>query len=473
MSDELASPVAVDMLIQNGVVVKMDENREILHDAGLAINDGTIVDVAPTAALTERYTATRNLDARGKVVMPGLIDTHHHFLQAFLKGSRDDLPFDQWIERVSSPPIAMAISDYLAGDTRLQCYATSLSCAEALRSGITCALNMEWATPPEVIDVYEEMGLRAVHALYMSDVDRWDEPGMLLPIDVTLELAEELIARCAASPSGRVSFRYGPACENSVSQDLLRETRQLADHHGVGIHIHLAESRLSWDNIYARFGTTPVRYLRDVGLLGPDVLAAHCIWLSKDDIDILADTGTSVSYNPECNMKVALGIAPVVRLLEAGVSVSLGIDSSAVNDNMDLFEAARVGALLQKIETMVPSVVPAAQALEMATIGGARALGMETEIGSLEPGKRADVILVDVTGVHMRPTNDIVNNLIYCASAPGDVSHVIVDGEMLVEHDRLCRVDETQLLAQAEAFLDDRMSAVGSGPSPLYSEAGC
>jgi 5-methylthioadenosine/S-adenosylhomocysteine deaminase len=234
--------------------------------------------------------------------------------------------------------------------------------------------------------------------------------------------------------------------------------------------MHVAESKLSWDNIHDRFGTTPVRYLRDLGLLGPDVLAAHCIWLSDEDVGILADTGTSVSYSPECHMKVALGIAPIVKLLRAGVAVSLGIDSSAVNDNMDLFEAARVGALLQKIDAMDPAVVPAAQALEMATIGGARALGMDAVIGSLEPGKRADVILVALSDVHMRPINNILNNLVYCASAPGDVSDVIVNGEVLVQDHQLCRFDERQLIAEAEAFLGSRLSAAGLRRSPFYGE---
>jgi 5-methylthioadenosine/S-adenosylhomocysteine deaminase len=466
----VAGPTEVDLLIQNGVVITLDGDRRILYDGGLAINGQSIVNVGPASWIAEQYTGLRTLDARGKAVMPGLIDTHHHFLQTFLKGSRDDLPFVEWIDQVSAPLISMAVSDYLAGDIELQRQATRLGAVQALRSGITCVLNMEWATPPQLIDVYEEMGLRAVHTLYIADVDQWGNPGMLLPLDATMELAERLIQRCQSSPGGRVSFRYGPACENSVSPDLLRRIRRLADHHGVGVHMHVAESKLSWDNIHDRFGVTPVQYLHHLGVLGPDLLAAHCIWLSEEDVAILADTGTAVSYSPECHMKVALGIAPIVKLLRAGVPVSLGIDSSAVNDNMDLFEAARVGALLQKIETMDPAVVPAAQALEMATIGGATALGMDVAIGSLEPGKRADVILVDLSEVHMRPINNILNNLVYCASAPGDISDVIVDGELLVHDHQLRHFDERQLVAEAESFLDSRLTAAGRRLSAFYCE---
>ena len=439
----------------------MDGDGEILYDGSLAIHDARIVDVGPADRIAERYTGSEVLNARGKAVLPGLINAHHHFLQTFLKGSRDDLPFADWIDQVSSPFISMAVSDFLAGQPDLQCQAARLGCAEALLSGITCVLNMEWATPPELIDVYAEMGLRVIHTLSMSDVDQWGNAGMLLPVDATLELAEDLIPRCGSVPEERISFRYGPACENSVSADLLQEVRDRATRHGVGIHMHVAESRLSWDNIHARHGTTPVQYLHDLGLLGPDLLAAHCIWLSDEDVEILARTGTGVSYSPECHMKVALGIAPIVELLEAGVPVALGIDSSAVNDNMDLFEATRVGAMLQKIETMDPAVLPAAQALEMATIGGARALGMDSDIGSLEPGKRADVVLVDLSGIHLRPINNILNNLVYCASAPADVSDVIVGGEVLVRDHQLCRFEAGEVAVEAERFLCRRLTSAG------------
>jgi 5-methylthioadenosine/S-adenosylhomocysteine deaminase len=300
----------------------------------------------------------------------------------------------------------------------------------------------------------------------MTDVDQWESPGMLLSLEAVLELAERWMARCRESDRGLVTFRYGPACENSVSPDLFREVRKLADRHKVGIHVHVAESQFGWENIHSLYGKTPVRHLHDLGLLGPDVLATHCIWLSEEDIQILQETSTSVSYNPECHMKLALGIAPVTRMLASGVAVSLGTDTCAVNDNMDLFEAMRVGAFLQKVASMDPSVVPAYQALEMGTIGGARALGMADRIGSLEPGKRADIIVVDLDRIHMRPINNLVNNLVYCASAAHDVETVIVDGEFLVRDRRLLAWDEGQIIAGAEAYAHKRFAQTGlSTPS--------
>jgi 5-methylthioadenosine/S-adenosylhomocysteine deaminase len=469
MSDSGSAVAQVDLLIQHGAIVSMDGSGAVIFDGALAIDGGIIVAVGPADRITGRYTARETIDARHKAVLPGLIDTHHHFLQNLLKGSRDDLTFVDWIDQVSSPLIRMAVEDYSVGDHELQAHATRLGCAEALLSGITCIVNMEWATAPEIVDVYEEAGMRVVHVLTMTDVDQWGSPGMLLSTDNVLDLADRLMARCRQSEGERITFRYGPACENSVSADLFREVRRLADENQVGIHVHIAESQFGWDNIHNLHGKTPVRYLYDLGLLGPDVLGAHCIWLSQDDIRLLSETGTSVSYNPECHMKLSLGTAPVTGMLEAGVTVSLGTDTCAVNDNMDLFEAMRVGAFLQKISTMDPAVLPAYEALALGTIGGAQALGMADRIGSLEVGKRADIILVDLDRIHMRPINNLVNNLVYCASAASDVDTVIVDGRPLVRAGRLLVWDESQVVVEAEAHTRQRFARAGLNWSPFYN----
>ena len=441
----------VDLLIQHGVTIPIDGMQSIIHDGAVAIDGGRIVAVGTTQEICDGYTGRRTIDARHRAVLPGLIDTHHHCLQNFLKGSRDDLPFPAWIQQVSAPLIKLAIDEYREGHSELQRHAARLGCIEALKSGITTILNMEWATHPDVIDVYEETGIRAVHTLTLTDVDHWQRTGMLLPMAGAWDLTDRLLQRCRSSAGGRVTFRYGPACENSASAALLAEVRERADATGAGIHIHIAESKSGWDNIHRLHGTTPVGYLNGLGLLGPDVLGAHCIWLSEDDRSILAHTSVSVSYTPECHMKLALGVAPVVRFLADGVAVSLGTDTCAVNDNMDMFEEMRSGLFLQRIANMDAFALSAYQALEMATMGGARALGMAREIGSLEPGKKADLILVNLEGVHLRPINSIVNNLVYAAHA-SDVETVLVDGQIVVENGRVCGLDEGEAIDAAEAY---------------------
>jgi 5-methylthioadenosine/S-adenosylhomocysteine deaminase len=462
-------PTQIDILVRDAVVITQNADGDIHYDGAVAIDGGDIVAVGPTEEISDRYLGRRTLKARNRAVMPGLVDTHHHFLQNFLKGSRDDLALEDWISQVSSPRIVAAVQDYLDGRYGLQRHATRLGCVEALRSGVTCILNMEWATPPEIVDVYEEMGIRAVHALTLTDVDQWQESGMLLPIDEALDLADRLLQRCRTSRL--VSFCYGLACPNSCSRELFERVRQRADEDGSSIHVHIAETEFEWHNIRSLYDNTPVGYLHDIGLLGPDVLGAHCIWLSDADIQLLQETGTAVSHNPECNMKVADGIAPVAKMLQAGVNVSLGTDSCAVNDNMDMFEAMRVAAFLQKVTTMDPAVLPAAQAFAMGTIGGARALGMADQIGSLEPGKRADLILVDLSQPHMRPINSILNNLVYAASAASDVETVIVDGKVVVEDRQLLCCDEQAVIAEAEAFAVERFSRAGLAVSPYYHAA--
>ena len=201
------NPTTVDILIHSGVIVPMDNVNHILYDGALAIDQGRIVALAPTDALIEQFVGRKTIDACHQAVLPGLINTHHHCLQNFLKGAPDHIPFPDWIDHVSAPRIILAVQDYLAGEYGLQYHATWLGCIEALRSGTTCLLNMEWDTPPEVISVYEALGIRAVHTLTLTDNDAWQRPGMLLPVDVAFELAEQLRIRCQESAGGRVTFR--------------------------------------------------------------------------------------------------------------------------------------------------------------------------------------------------------------------------------------------------------------------------
>nr|MCU0507078.1 amidohydrolase family protein [Anaerolineae bacterium] len=383
----------------------------------------------------------------------------------FHKGTRDDLSLLDWIDTVSVPRIKVAVQDYLAGSHQTQLHSSRLGCADAIRAGITTILNMEWATDPCVVDVFDQAGIRIVHTLTMTD--QWISPDVLLPHATLYRLADELRERCASS--GRTVFRYGLACPNSCSVDLIREVRRRADREGVPIHIHIAETEYEFGNIEKLFGLTPTEHLNNLGLLGPDVLGAHCIWLTDSDIELFARTGTKVAHNPECNAKIADGIAPIRKMLAAGVTVSLGTDSCSVNDNMDMFEAMRTAAFLQKVTAMDPSALPAPVTLRMGTLGGAEALGMDQEIGSLVAGKKADVILVDLSGAHMRPINRIENSLVYCASSH-DVTTVICDGRVVMEDGRILTFDEETWVDGAVSYAHQRFTEAGIS-LPAYFNA--
>lgn len=456
----------VDILVQNGLVVTVDQQQPVIEDGAVAIHAGRIVAIGPTAEVAEQFQAKKVLDARRKAVMPGFVDTHHHFLQNFHKGTRDDLALIDWIDNVSVPRIRVAVQDYLKGVYDIQLHASRLGCVDAIKSGITTILNMEWATHPSVVDVFEQAGIRVRHTITMTD--QWISPEVILPHDRLLFLADELKERCQFSANGRVSFSYGLACPNSCSVGLIKEVRALADRNQVPVHIHIAETEYEWNNIHNLFGATPTGHLHNLGLLGPDVQGAHCIWLSDEDIELYRQTGTKVAHNPECNMKIADGIAPINKMLQAGVVVSLGTDSCSVNDNMDMFEAMRAAAFLQKVTTMDPAVLPAATTLRMATLGGAEALNMGDEIGSLEVGKKADLILVDLSGAHMRPINNLENSLVYCANA-NDIQTVICDGRVIMEDRRILTLDEEEWVSNATRYAYERFTAEGIELPTYYS----
>ena len=448
----------IDLLVRGRLVVTLDETQPLIENGAVAVDRGRIVAIGPRAEIEPHYLPRKVVDGAGRAVMPGLIDTHHHFLQNFHKGTRDDLPLLDWIDQVSVPRIKVAVQDYLQGTHAAQLHSSRLGSVDAIRAGITTILNMEWATDPCVVDVFEQAGIRVVHTLTMTD--QWISPDVLLPHATLYTLADALLERCEGSAGGRVTFRYGLACPNSCSVELIREVRRRADREGVAIHIHIAETEYEWHNIQTLFGATPTQHLQNLGLLGPDVLGAHCIWLSDEDIELFARTGTKVAHNPECNMKIADGAAPIRKLLDAGVVVSLGTDSCAVNDNMDMFEAMRTAAFLQKVTTMDPRVLPAAVTLRMGTLGGAEALGMDREIGSLACGKKADLIQVDLTGTHMRPINRIENSLVYCASSH-DVTTVICDGQVVMEDRQIRTLDEEAWVGGAVAYAQARFTEAG------------
>jgi len=457
----------VDILIEHGIIITMDDDRRIIYDGSLAIRGEQIVDAGPASDLSGRYAAARRIDATEKVMLPGFVNTHHHFLQNLLKGDREDLDFPDWIDTVSAPRISMVVSDYQAGNYDLQYHAHRLGCAEALLGGTTCILNMEWATHPNLIGVYEDAGIRGVHTLTLTDHDQWGNPGMLLPLDQSFDLAEQLIDRCANSQDGLVDFRYGLACANSCTMSLIQDVRRRASDAGVGIHMHIAESESEWHRMHEQHGASTIGHLHQLGLLGPDVLGAHCIYVSDEDIEIMAETGMTVAYCPECHMKLGLGVSPIPKMLKAGIPVSLGTDGS-VNDNMDMLEAARSCAFLQRVANKDPRAISAYEALYMATAGGAKSLGMWDSVGSLETGKKADVALIDLAGYNIRPINQIVNNLVFAAFAEKDVHTVIVNGRVVVESRQLLTMDARQVLIDAEKYAVDRLSGIGLEVSPFY-----
>ncbi len=420
----------MDVLIKDGILVTMDKERRILKNFSLAIEDGAIVEIARGI----KGEADFVIDARDRIVMPGLINTHTHAAMTLFRGSADDLPLMRWLQEEIWPVEAKLEPKHV--------YAGSLlACLEMLSSGITCFNDMYYHLE-EVARSVLESGIRGVLSYPLLDI-AGEEQGKEL-----LRQAERAL-RAHSGRNPRVRVFLGPHAPYTCSAELLLKAKELAEEHRTGIHIHVSETREEVKNFLEEKGKRPFEYLEEIGFLGKNVLAAHAVHVSRKEMGIMKRRGVRVAHNPVSNMKLAAGIAPVAEYVKAGITVSLGTDGAASNNTLDLFQEMKTCALLQKVSTGDASAVPAQTVLEFATIGAARALGLDREIGSLEVGKRGDVILVDLRRPNLKPLSNPVSHLVYAARGC-DVCTVVVDGRVVVHEGSFRTLDMAEVCRFAE-----------------------
>ncbi len=379
----------------------------------------------------------RRIDGRGLVAMPGLVNTHNHVSMTLMRGYADDIPLMRWLNEYIWPfeadltPHAVKIG-------------AQLGIAEMLAGGTTTFMDMYWmqATVAEAVD---ESGIRAVLCATLTD---FNMPVFELDLD-------RLMSRWMDTPHGRITARVSPHAPYTCSPDTIRRAVELAATYDIGMNIHVSETLDEVQTMRERYGKTSAEYLRDLGCFTRPTLAVHSVHVTDSDIAIFAHNGVAVSHNPQSNMKLASGTAPVVRMLDAGLTVGLGTDGACSNNDLDMWEEMRSAAFLQKLSTGDPLVLPAYQALHMVTVGGAAAIGLDDKIGTLEEGKLADVILVETRRAHMQPCHDLVANLAYCAKA-SDVATTIVNGEIVAENGRCVNIDLPQVVSEVEKYLAGR-----------------
>jgi len=432
------------ILIKNGTLVTMDSANTIVR-GDLLIADERIAGISGTG-----QTADTVIDAAGCAVIPGFVQTHIHLCQTIFRGAADDLALIDWLKQRVWPMEAAHSASSIKASARL-------GIAELIKGGTTCALTMETVNHTvEVFKVVEESGFRATVGKCM--MDKGDEVPSALQeqtrdsIDESIALLEEWHGKAG----GRIRYCFAPRFAISCTRELLERVAELARARGVMIHTHASENRTECELVQQETGLRNVAYLDSLGLTGRHVALAHCVHLSNDEIKTLKSTGTNVVHCPSSNLKLGSGIAPIAKLLDEGISVSLGADGAACNNRLDMFTEMRTAALLQKA-LHGPEVLPAGRVLRMATIDGARAIGLDSEIGSLEAGKRADLALVRLDRLHATPVSDVVSALVYSAEAH-DVDTVIVDGRLLMRDRKLLSIDERETVdtARAEA---DRLAA--------------
>ena len=442
------APRKVTTIVSGGTVVTVDAAGNTYTPGAVAIDGGTIVAVGPVPDIAARFTASEQIDAAGSIVIPGLINTHGHAPMVLYRGLADDLRLQEWLEKYIFPAEAKTVSrEMVRAGTRL-------AALEMIQSGTTTYADMYYFEE-EIARATKAAGLRGVLGQTIIQFPVADaktpQEGLARSEAFIREFAKDDLIVPAVAPHSPYTLD---------AKDLLA-SRALATKYGVPLLIHVAETEAEVANSKkAHAGMSPVAYLQSIAFWGPRTLVGHGVWVDGADITLLRSHQVAVSHNPESNMKLASGIAPVPEYLAAGVTVALGTDGAASNNDLDMFEAMRFAALLHKVKTGDPQVLPATTALEMATIHGARALGLEKQVGSLEVGKRGDVIVVSTASARMTPMYNPISHLVYAARG-ADVRTVIVNGRVLMRDRRMLTLDEPAVLTEARRFADAVRAAVG------------
>ncbi len=424
-----------DIVIHNGSVITMNSKVDMINNGVLCIKNDTLAKIEPHENHTPLPEGKKIIDAQGGIIMPGLVNTHTHLPMALFRGLADDLPLSVWLNEHIFP----AESNHIHPESvRL---GALLSGAEMLLSGTTTCCD-GYFYEDNVAAAVNDIGMRAILGQGVID---FPAPGVSKPED-NVDNAIRFIQKWKnISPLITPSmFCHSPY---TCSEATLKKAKDAADANGVLFQIHTAETKDEYVSIQTKHHTTPVKYLDKIGIIDQNTLLVHAVWLDNDDIEIMAKRRASVSHNPESNMKLASGIAPVPALLKAGVTVGLGTDGCASNNNLDLFSEMDTAAKLHKVNTMDPTVMDAVTVLKMATIDGAKSLGLQDIIGSLEVGKKADVIIIDTRKPHLIPVYNPVSHIVYAAKG-SDVQDVIVDGKVLLKNRKLLTVDMEDILGK-------------------------
>jgi len=438
------------ILIKGGRVVTMDQQNSIVR-GDVLIRDGRIAEIG--GEIDDRVDEV--VEAAGCAVLPGFVQTHIHLCQTLFRGAADDLALIDWLKKRVWPMEAAHTRESIRASAQL-------GISELIKGGTTCALTMETVRhTEEVLRVVEETGFRATVGKCMMDKGDDVPPQLQEQTRRSIDESVALIEKWNGQGNGRIRCCFAPRFAISCTRELLSEVSQLAKQYGVIVHTHASENRNECEIVERDTGERNIDYLNSLGLVGAHVVLAHCIHLDNAEMETLASTKTNVAHCPSSNLKLGSGIARVTEMLARGIPVSLGADGAACNNRLDMFTEMRTAALLQKA-LHGPEVLPAGRALRMATIDGARALGLENEIGSIEVGKRADVIVVDLNESHSTPATEAISALVYSANA-SDVRVSVIDGQIVMRERKLMTLNEAMVIEDANREAIALMERSGIG----------
>lgn len=422
------------ILIKNCGILTLQEPDRIYTVGQIETEDDRISYAGTVRETSGEY--DRVIDAAGMVAIPGLINCHTHSAMSLMRGYGDDIPLMKWLNQRIWP-----IEEGLTGEDVY--WGAALSIAEMLRTGTTTFVDMYFFMD-DVARAVEEAGIRADLSFGMTSFkDDWKE---------RMDNCRRFFKEWNGKGDGRISVSLGPHAPYTCVPEFMYMVRTTAKELEAKIHIHLAETLDEISQMREKYGKTPFEYVDDLGILDLRVIGAHCVHVSDRDMEIIKAKGLNVTHNPESNMKLASGICPADRMIKEGVNVALGTDSSCSNNNLDMISEMRSAALLQKVGSMDATALPAFRAVEMATVNGARALGLEDRIGQIKPGMKADLVLVDMNKPYLYPQHDLISNLVYAAGG-ADVAYTLVDGKVLVDKGELVTLDQEKIFYEVDRSL--------------------
>ncbi len=437
-TEKYVAPWTCDLLIVGGTVVTMDDGRRVIEDGAVAIKDGKVSLVGPRAVVTKNLKAKQTINANGKAVIPGLINTHTHAAMSLFRGISDDLDLNDWLTKFIFPAEAKNVNEqFVRAGTRL-------GIAEMIKGGTTTYCDMYYFEDA-VADETKKAGMRGVLG---ETIIRFPVSDNKTP-EAALEYTEKFINKWKNDPL--IVPAAAPHAPYTLETATLKAIKAQSDRLNSTVVIHVAETKKERDDILAQYGKTPAAYLDSIGFLSDRTIAAHSVWLSTDEIDIYKTRGVGAAHCPTSNMKLASGVAPIPAMLARDVAVGLGTDGAASNNDLNMWEEMDLAAKLHKLTSTDPKTLPAELAFEMATIRGARALHLDKITGSIETGKRADIAIVDLDSLNQVPYFNIYSSLVYSTKSD-DVRTVIINGRVVMLDRRLLTLNESVIKKDANAY---------------------
>jgi 5-methylthioadenosine/S-adenosylhomocysteine deaminase len=430
-----------DIIIYNGTLVTLNSEFDIIENGIIYIKDQKLKRIEGQAHALDPSKAEKTIDAKGAIVLPGLVNTHTHLPMSLFRGLADDLPLHEWLENHIFPAEAKHINPETVW------VSTRLACAEMILSGTTTCCD-GYFFEDDVARAVSDSGLRAILGQGVID---FPAPGVPNPVDNI----NHALAYTEKWLEGSKLIRPSIFCHSpyTCSSETLQKAKKAAASKNLLFQLHVAETKQEWDRVNSEHGLSPIQYLDRIGILDQDTLLVHCVWIDDRDVETVASRKSAVSHNPESNMKLASGIAPVQSLMEAGIAVGLGTDGCASNNTLDLFQAMDMTAKLHKVHSLDPTALDAKTVLQMATIDGARAIGLDQQIGSLEVGKQADIIIIDTCRPHLTPMYHPSSHLVYTANG-NDVKTSIIAGRVVMEDGKLVSMNLADILEKINAIAE-------------------